>query len=168
MMGLDLTQFAHYVVTPTLKWLDPHVRYSLAAERLLLGTAWHESNGLRYLDQVDPGPDDPGPAVGVYQMEPATHRDIWRNYLEYHDSLTAKIKLLRAPYPDPSAQLRTNLAYATAMARLQYYRHPAPLPELDDLDGLAAYAKRYFNTRKGKATVADYRKALAHVATTLG
>ena len=64
---MNPTQFLKYVITPTLADLD---MYSPAAAMLLLGTAVTESN-LEYLRQL---PD--GPALSVYQIEPATARDV--------------------------------------------------------------------------------------------
>lgn len=52
--------------------------------------------------------------------------------------------------------LITDLAYATAMARLVYYRRPEPLPEAHDLDGLARYWKAHFNTDLGAGTVEGF------------
>ena len=50
---MDVRQFAHAIVRPTLYALDLH---SPAAERLMLGTAAHESDGLRYIRQLGGGP----------------------------------------------------------------------------------------------------------------
>lgn len=154
-MGLNLPDFLQYVVRPTLRFLDPAIPYSLAAERLLLGTAIHES-GLQYLDQTAAGP---GPALGLFQMEGPTHLDIWTNFLAFRPALAEKIRALRAEHPSGLEQLRTNMAYACAMARTLYFRSPAILPDADNLQALAALAKRVFNG-PGKATVDDYFRAL--------
>ena len=55
-------------------------------------------------------------------------------------------------WPDPSI-MKWNLHYATAMARCSYLRHSESLPEADDIEGLAKYYKKYYNTPKGAATV---------------
>lgn len=76
-------------------------------------------------------------------------------------------------YTGVSEALITNLLYATAMARVHYYRVPEALPkrkamtkwvspeirEEDYLQELAAYAKKYYNTELGKATEEDYLEA---------
>jgi hypothetical protein len=49
---------------------------------LLLGTALTESGDMHYLHQLGNGP-----ALGVYQMEPTTHEDIYDNYLKYKKEL---------------------------------------------------------------------------------
>lgn len=148
-MGLEPKDFLEYVIRPTLHWLSPEIPYSL-------GTAIHESH-LRWLDQTTPGP---GPALGLFQIESATHFDIWSRFLEYRPALAHKVKSLRAPNPSPIEQLRTNLAYSCAMARVLYYRSPDPMPDARDVEAQAAFAKRVFNTIRGKATVDDYRRAL--------
>ena len=144
---IDVEQFRLHIVRATLMSLR---MWSMAAENLLLGTAVQES-GLKYLRQFNDGP-----ARGLYQIEPATHDDIWDVYLKHHRTLKGRIEVLVAPVPSRIDQLATNLAYATAIARMVYWRHPEPLPAPGDVDGLAGYWKKYFNTVKGKGRVADF------------
>lgn len=151
---IDYTQFRELVVVPTLKYLDPVISYSEEAVDLLMMTAAHESKGGTYLKQIK------GPALGVYQMEPATHYDIYKNYLRFNP----KIKSLLEDFTinagillQEGEDMVFNLAYATAMARVHYYRVPEALPST--LEGLAAYAKKYYNTELGKATAEDYLEA---------
>ena len=75
---MDPKQLTLLVVRPTLKKLG---LYSLAAERLIVGTIYQESHA-KYLKQLGNGP-----ALGVIQMEPATYGDIWDNYLAYKRTL---------------------------------------------------------------------------------
>lgn len=159
-MGLDQRDVLQYVVTPTLQYLDPEIPYSRGAERLLLGTAIHESK-LQWLDQTAPGP---GPAYGLWQVEAATHDDLWTRFVEPRQALAHKLRSLRAPWASPIDQLRWNLPYACAIARVVYFRIPDPMPAVDDVDTMAALSKRVFNTVKGKATVDDYRRALVQCA----
>jgi hypothetical protein len=167
--GLDARQFRAFVVRPTLHKLG---LWSAAAENLLVGTALTES-ALRALVQ-DGGPgfagpgyaggfaeargsaEASGPALGVYQIEPATHRDVLANFLEYRLGLAQRVRELRAREPDPDEQLVTNLAYATAVCRVIYYRRPEPLPEAQDIEGLGEYWKQHFNTPRGAGTVTRF------------
>jgi hypothetical protein len=144
--GLDPRQFRAFAVRPTLQRLG---LWSHSAENLLVGTALTES-GLRALVQ------DGGPALGVYQIEPATHRDVLTNFLDYRLGLAEKVRELRAREPDPDEQLITNLAYATAICRVIYYRRPEPLPDADDIEGLGAYWKQHYNTPRGAGTVTRF------------
>lgn len=151
--GLDVEQFRQYVVRPTLRFLDPEIPYSEAAELLMVGTAMQESR-LRFLDQLTPGP---GPAYGLFQMEARTHADHVR-WLERAENATlaAKIEMLLGDEPDRLLQLRTNLAYACAMSRVHYWRVREGLPEAADARGLGHYWKRFYNTIHGRGTVEQW------------
>lgn len=144
---LNVTQFRELVIRPALKCIGLH---SDAAENLVLGTALQES-ALVWLRQLGGGP-----AIGLYQMEPATHRDIWVNWLEHRPELSGRVQLLIAPRPDLLDQLVTNPAYATAMCRIHYLRVPAPLPDANDVPALAGYWKRYYNTLAGAGSEIDF------------
>jgi hypothetical protein len=145
-MGIEVTHLREYVVKPTLKYLD---LYSKSAENLMLGTAAQESKMGRWLHQVK------GPAKGIYQMEMATHEDIWNNYLSYKIDLKNKILQFATSRED---DLVFNLAYATAMARVHYLRISEPLPHEDDVAGLAKYWKQFYNTKLGKGTVDEFMR----------
>ena len=56
--------------------------------------------------------------------------------------------------------LITDLRYATIIARLIYYRHAEPLPNVDDIAAQAAYWKKYYNTEDGDGAVDGYVRAL--------
>lgn len=147
--------FREYVVRPVLMQLEPEIPYSKAAENLLVGTAAHESK-LTYLRQLGGGP-----AMGLYQMEPNTHVDIWDNYLAYNEALSSKVRSFasqRWPATGLHEELITNLAYATAMARVHYWRQPQPMPDADDLTALSGYWKRWYNTYKGAGTTFQFIK----------
>jgi hypothetical protein len=160
---MDADQLLRHVVRPTLAAMD---LYSAAAERLLLGTAAHESAGFRYLRQVAPGGAD-GVARGLYQIEPATLADLYATFLRYRPGLRQRLDNLAAVRPSREDQLAGNLAYATGVARVIYWRRPEPLPAADDLAGLAAYWKAHFNTASGAGTVekwlADWNRYVAPV-----
>lgn len=124
---------------------------SLSARALLVGTAAQESGLGRHLRQ-----QGSGPALGVYQMEPATHDDIWANYLAYNKDLAAKVRKFAINGQPSASQLVGNLYYATAMARVHYLRNPEALPAFNDIPGLARYYKRHYNTPRGAATEAQF------------
>lgn len=135
------------VVQPTLGFLGLD---SPAALNLVLGTAAQESGG-NYLAQWPCGP-----ALGLWQIEPATRQDVHANFLDGHAELHGKVLRLVAPYPDLDMQLASNLAYAAAICRLIYFRVPEVLPAATDLAGLAGYWKRYFNTPAGGGTTSEF------------
>jgi len=135
------------VIVPTLKYLELDTP---AARRLLLGTAAQESHMGRWLKQIK------GPALGIYQMEPATHDDIWNHYLKHRPRLATKVEKLLCPGFNRHEQLKWNLAYATAMARVHYFRVPYALPGHHDIAGLATYWKNFYNSALGKGTVEEF------------
>lgn len=141
-------QLRAHVIRPVLEDIG---HYSPAAEELLILTAAAETSGGRYLRQLYGGP-----AVGIYQMEPATHDDIWAHWLAPRPGLAAKVRGWRlAPgLPGAAAEMAGNLYYATAMARIHYLRVPEPLPVAGDAAGLAAYWKAHWNTELGAGTAA--------------
>lgn len=151
--GLSPRHLALFVIGPTLAMLagpDAPGIDNPAAVELLVGTAAQESN-LRALDQITGRNDRTlGPAYGLWQIEPATHDDIWANYLAHRPELKARVQALAAASPSRTMQLATNLAYAVAMARLVYYRSPAKLARPGDVAGHAAVWKRVYNTEHGK------------------
>lgn len=168
---INLKQLATHVVEPVLKGLN---MYSEAAVVLLLGTAYCESR-LHYLKQIK------GPALGFYQVEPDTHYDIWENYLAFRPKLANKIieqstvknatKWIGSAHNNPANflqdELITNLAYATAIARLVYRRDPDQIPEIGAYT-MAEYYKLVYNTVKGRANVDESAMLFSYVLKTLG
>lgn len=152
MTGMDPDHFRAQIIRPTLERIG---LAGLAAELLLLGTAFAESD-LTYLRQIGGGP-----ALGVYQIEPGTHLDLWR-YLDRPDKafLRSAVKTQIIRGIDLEEQLAGNLYYATAMARVRYWMVPAKLPEADDIVGLSFYWKKYFNTEGGDGEPKKYQRRL--------
>jgi len=129
--------------------------YSKEAEQLLLGTAAVESAMGTYLKQV---PD--GPGLGLMQIEPDTHQDIYDNFLRYKLPLREKI-LNECNYAGmpPHYNLIYNLAYAILIARIKYLRSPALLPKVNDINGFAEYWKNYYNSSKGAGSEVNFINA---------
>jgi hypothetical protein len=154
---IDFYQFKEHVVIPTLKYLDSEIPYSEEAVDLLLLTCAHESRGGTYLRQK--GMTGTEGAFGVYQMELDTAMDICYNFLVHRPPLKHRVESLRSDKLTSRFDLLTNLAYATAMARVHYWRVAEALPSKDDtryMSKLGIYAKKYYNTHLGKATSSRY------------
>ena len=146
--------FVLTTIAPVLQKLGLDRFRMQAAEELLLGTALQESD-LIYRHQLNQGP-----ALGLFQMEPATHDDIWTNFLAYHPAMAEILRQIAVTEPH-SALLATNDAYAAAMCRVHYWRMGQmvggePLPVAGDLMGMAAYWKRFYNTSKGGGNTAKF------------
>lgn len=156
-MSINPIQFREWVIKPALKAVD---LLSDSAVNLLMLTAATESNMGQYIKQI--GTSVIG-GYGVYQIEIATYHDIWGRMVKDDIAMRSRIKLNYGydgmPY---NSRLVTDMALATIIARLIYRQYPEPLPKADDIVGLAAYWKKYYNTSKGDGTVdkaiADYRK----------
>ena len=98
---------------------------------------------------------DGGPALGLYQMEPATHSDIWANFLAYRQELAGRIgRVMWARGDTGAAQLVANLAYATVMTRVHYLRVPTAIPKTAWEQ--AKYWSDFYNTAAGRGTIDHY------------
>lgn len=136
-------QIRNLIVKPSLLSVCLH---SDAAEVLVYGTGLLESN-YQYLVQIK------GPALGMWQMEPETHKDI-KKWLNLRMNSALLDRLLASCYytalPADDQTLIHNLRYACLLARLQYFRVKTPLPRADDPEGLAKYYIVHYNAG-GKA-----------------
>ncbi len=123
-----------FIIRPTLMYLEPEIRWSVAAEKLLLGTAAQES----HLGDLVGGRKD----LTMYQMEEATERDIWEHYLAFHQALAHKLRILR--------ETRSEY-YAAAMVRVHYWRlRNGSKP--GTIKNISLAWKQLYNTNKGKGT----------------
>jgi hypothetical protein len=156
MSGIDPNQFRSYIVLPTLNMMQATVgiRHTLFADDLLVATAAQESGLGHYLHQTGKGP-----AVGIYQIEPATLADLlgWIYQRPELKSLVNKSAVSATPAVDETIW---NLRYATIIARLNYFRRPEALPSITTFETLWHCYKTYWNTSAGAATEGSFRTAL--------
>lgn len=153
--GLDLPGLKNDIVQPALHALSWD---NGCATDIVTGTALAES-GAKYLRQIG------GPAEGLWQMEEATHDDIWNNYLVYHPVTVPLLLSVCGLCSRPDyTTMRYNLRYGAVMCRAKYIMAPAPLPAALPL-AMAQYHKTYYNTVLGKAdpvaNVPLFRAAMA-------
>lgn len=144
---INVDQLQNLVIIPTLDALRMN---SPSAVSLLLGTCAQESEVGSYIAQIK------GPAMGIYQMEPATFRDLWANYLPRHSDIEEKIRRDFNGRANNASQMISDLRYATAMCRIHYKRVADPLPDPDDVWGLGHYWKKHYNTEQGAGTVEEF------------
>ena len=156
-MSIEPNQLRN-LIDQTLKVIIP-TTWSIEARELLMMTAAQESHCGRYLQQVGCGI-----ALGLFQMEPATYKDCYQNFLVYHKNLRGLVEENFLVHEDNfKVNLMGNIPYQIVMARLQYYRFSEAIPSTpqhsvfnsDFIHALACYYKKYWNTKKGKATVGE-------------
>lgn len=159
---MNVAQLRDHVIRPVLEHLEDCIPYGRNAEQLVLGTALTESRG-EYIRQVS------GPALGLWQMEPATHDDIWATYLARPSQrdLARKLEQLQtsAAITLGALEMIGNNYYAAAMCRVFYRRLPDPLPAAGDPLTMAKVWKLRYNTPLGAGTV---QKALPYFRTACG
>ena len=137
-MGICAKELRHYVVRPTLKHLK---MWSPSAENLLLGTAAIESGLGFHLKH------EKHRALGIFQISPRMHRNIWDNFLADKPNLSSLVRGLasqREFLAHPHLELATNLSYSAAIAWLVYYRTGKPI-ETMKADDLAGFGKLWHN-----------------------
>ena len=129
--------------------------YSDDALALVVRTGMAES-GYRALKGYGEG----NPAIGFWQIEPATMNDMITNYIHYRSHYKKNLISLGMNFEnDTIMSVMSNLAVQAALCRLHYRRDKYPLPSWDDLEGQASYWKRVYNTVKGRGTVKHFIKA---------
>lgn len=148
---INVSHYSSWVLSPTLRALDMH---SSDAMFLMMRTAATESR-LTHLYQLPFGP-----ALGFFQVEAKTVRDIYR-YLDRRQDI--KIKLLTYleydRLPDSIETFVHNLAFNAAMARIKYWMIPGKVPKWSDVDGQAYYWKKHYNTVYGSGKIEDFIEA---------
>lgn len=145
---INSEQLRKHIIRPSLQYLDPVIPYSLAAENLLLGTCSQESGMGHYLVQIEGGP-----ARGIFQMEMATHQDIYANYLNTRKEIKVFATNIGGSIHGFD-KLVHDLKYATVMARIHYWRVRFPMP--DTIEQQAHYWKLHWNTPEGAGTIDQY------------
>ena len=129
--------------------------YSDDALALVVRTGMAES-GYRALK----GYGDGNPAIGFWQIEPATMNDMIENYINYRSKYKKTLISLGMNFEkDTIMSVMSNMAVQAALCRLHYRRDKDPLPSWDDMEGQAKYWKRVYNTVEGRGTVKHFIKA---------
>ena len=135
------------IIDWTLKYLNMH---SDDASALIYRTGMAETK-YNHLKQMGDGP-----ALGFFQCEPNTMKDIMENYVSYRDGLKQKIYYLGYNDDNPEMSLMSNVALQVAFCRIKYRRDRLPIPNKDKIEEQAKYWKRVYNTRLGKGTVEHF------------
>lgn len=148
---IDTHQLRELVIGPALDAIDLYCR---GAEELLMATAAQESKCGYYLKQLA---NTPMAALGLYQMQPDTHDNIWDTTLMKHSSLGFRLMSACNYGIRPKAEFMIyNLRYASMMARVFWLHVKEDMPKEDDLDTIWYLYKKYWNTSSGKATKEEF------------
>lgn len=137
-MSLNCRQFRD-LIERTLTDFDSEL-ITKEAVTLLLATAAQESQFGTYLKQVK------GPALGFFQMEPATFDWLRDHYKNKYPSLEGR----------EAKEMEGNICLAIIMARLRYRISLEPLPEKDTPESLWPIYKKVYNTEAGSAKQMDF------------
>ena len=129
--------------------------YSDDALALVVRTGMAES-GYRALR----GYGESNPAIGFWQIEPATMYDMMKNYIQYRSNYKFALQEMGMDFEKNTAMsVLTNLAVQASLCRLHYRRDKDPLPSWDDMEAQGRYWKKVYNTYKGKGTIKHFLKA---------
>ena len=148
---MNKKQLTELVIIPTLHEIPGG--YSPEAVMAIQMIVAHESAGGEYIAQ-----NRGGPALGVIQMEPATHFDTWK----HGDSIQKNAELLNivtrgtgVKNVPSSDRLVYDLRYNVFMARQKLFMAPGALP--DNAPAMAHYLKKNWNG-SGKASPEKYHR----------
>lgn len=152
----QLREFIDEVLREFARVADKPSLYSKDAVELLMLTAAQETHLGRYLKQIK------GPALGIFQIEPATLADLITNYLMYRGKLGKIVQSLyvkglgmAGTADSVGLNMQGNLILQVVIARLIYRRVPEPLPDNRSHEAMAQYWKKYWNTSLGRGTVEE-------------
>lgn len=147
---MNKKQLEELVVTPTLKEIPKG--YSDEAVMAIMMIIAHESLRGRFLKQVN------GRALGVIQMEPATHDSVWKFGDTVWDN-ALKLGIVTAheynTKQHPKAErLLYDLRYNVFMARQRLFMKREKLPKSPGK--LSIYLKEHWNSMHGAANDYSY------------
>ena len=172
---MNKSQLLDIIVIPTLKEI-PH-GYSESAALTVMMIIAHESLRGHYIAQSG------GPALGLGNIEPATHDSVWLNgdsapkngfamgfisqcqystlsYFkgllnegELDESDSKDLNISHAFHPAPS-RMNYDMRYAVFMIRQRLFMKPEALP--DNPADISIYLKKFWNSAGGAATDTSY------------
>jgi len=133
------------IIKPSLLALN---MYSDSALNLMLGTYAVESDFCSFPTQIN------GPALSWLGIERETHDFITLKYLSTRYTIRNNlITFCNLPALPSFEYVLVNAHYSCMISRLKYYMNKEELPNPNDIEGLAHYWKKYYNSVNGKGTV---------------
>lgn len=149
---MNKEQLVNLIVIPTLKEIPSGLsKQSVRAVSMIIA---HESAGGKYIRQVGGGP-----ALGITQIEPATHDDTWKHGDSIWDNALhmgiIDISEYRQKRHPKAERLLYDLRYAVFMTRQRLFMKIGALPS--NIDELSIYLKKHWNSSGGAASNMSYR-----------
>ncbi len=141
-------QLREEIVKPCLQAL---YHWTQGFEDLIVGTFAHESRFGQYMVQIQ------GPALGFWQMEPATYNDL-QNYLIKFPETKIRIFNICQISIEHRELMVYNIRYACCMAIVKYLEAGVLTRKyvLDTPLNLAIVYKTLYNSSLGKATEQEF------------
>ena len=134
-----------------IEWtLNKMNMYSDDAAAMIYRTGMAET-GYKHLKQMGGGP-----AIGFFQIEPATMNDVIDNYVSYRPQIKTDLYALGFDDKDAEMRVMSSIALQVAFCRLCYRRDSKAIPKLENIKAQAEYWKRVYNTKLGKGTVKHF------------
>ncbi len=135
---LDIKDLRCALLRPTLTRCGLWTR---ASENLLVGTGLVESE-FKFLVQ------HPGPALSPWQIEPKSFTSLIARLSMDKELMMRVLNVLgMATLPTDANHLVGNMTLACIVARLKYWYNATPLPNADNVEALAKYWAKIYNTR---------------------
>jgi hypothetical protein len=141
-LQLNVQEFKAFCLIPTLETMGEKF-CGQSAENIVLFTIAHESLMGAWRKQMGCGA-----ALGIVQMEPPTYNWLAKKYPDVILKFYPEIPRFEA--------IENDDVLAVIMCRLRYYVVKEPLPEPDDIKGMARYWKEYYNTNEGKGNEQEF------------
>lgn len=143
------------IIYPACKQIDAVCPSSIA---LLAGTGAVESNVGEYLVQTTfkYGSDlhSFGGGLGPFQNQANDHDDAIKNFFPGNSQLAAKAHAWLGLFD--ATRMATDMIYAAMFCRIHYLRCKQPLPDPQDVLGLANYWKENYNSSLGAGTASRF------------
>jgi hypothetical protein len=155
-MGIAARELSRYVIHPTLVYLGRDcptaeaLLLGIAASQSALGSALHDRRGH-----------------GLYRIGENRHKALWDHYLALDPDLASLVRGLASQHAfltGPHLELTVNLRYATAIAWLLIEEQNTPLPDADDVLGMARIWRQTFQPQ---GRLRDFAAAWASCITPL-
>ncbi len=148
---MNKRQLIDEVAIPLLKKIPlGYTASSVLASEMIIA---HESKRGEYIRQLRQGP-----ALGMIQMEPATHDDVWKHgdtvWCNAVDvGIITRDQFNNQEHP-PAERLIYDLQYNIFMVRQRLFMKPEALPHTPEQ--MSAYLKEHWNSVAGAASNMSY------------